>query len=267
MGQHAESIPGFRLCQPPRAALPGANGEGMPQQGVNGAASGGQPSGVAPGEGASGSAPLVGGGMLVDQAAEPHDQADELPKAPLPIADGPSAAGAAGDGDVTSMILRLRTQLAGKKKDNGPPLGGKQAKDKQGEAEKQDAEWQAEVDEVALETPMKRINRKSKGATHGTKARTSSDKVPKTKKTIKKSQADCDKANDEALKFVGTGYCKPRYYKGSTIYTDSKKGCWRLKLTPGDLHEKYYYFSNNPRTAWSQLVNKAITHNKSGELF
>jgi hypothetical protein len=246
MGQHAESIPGFRLCQPPRAALPGANGEGMLQQGVNGAASGERPS-----------APLVGegGGMPVDQAAEPHDQADELPKAPLPIADGPSAAGAAGDGDVTSMILRLRTQLAGKKKDNGPPLGGKQAKDKQGEAEKQDAEFQAEVDEVALETPMKRINRKSKG----------SDKVPKTKKTIKKSQADCDKANDEALKFVGTGYCKPRYYKGSTIYTDSKKGCWRLKLSPGDLHEKYYRFSNNPKTAWSQLMNMAITHNKSGD--
>ena len=264
MGQHAESIPGFRLCQPPRAALPGANGEGMPQQGVNGAASGERPS-----------APLVGegGGMPVDQAAEPHDQADELPKAPLAIADGPSGAGAAGERAVTSMVLRMREQLAGKKKDNGPPLGGKQAKDKntfddidghQGEAEKQDAEWQAEVEDIALETPLKKL--KSKGATHGTKARTSSDKVPKTKKTIKKSQADCDKANDEALKFVGTGYCKPRYYKGSTIYTDSKKGCWRLKLTPGDLHEKYYRFSNNPKTAWSQLVNMAITHNKSGDL-
>ena len=81
---------------------------------------------------------------------------------------------------------------------------------------------------------------------------------PKVKKVTKKDEKNND---TESLKYAGTGYHRPRYYKGSTIYTDLKKMSWRLKLNPGDLHEKYFSFKTEPKKIWASLKKMAIEHN------
>ena len=60
--------------------------------------------------------------------------------------------------------------------------------------------------------------------------------------------------DNKVLKFDSLKYRAPRHYGGCTIYTDCNKECWRLKLKPGDKHEKYYQFGDKPQATWARMV-------------
>ena len=83
--------------------------------------------------------------------------------------------------------------------------------------------------------------------------------VKKPAVTIKKDNKGPKQRPDapldkKVLAFSGTSYKAPKYFWKSTVYTDVGKGCWRLKLTQGDLHEKYYKWGGNARNVWKPLL-------------
>ena len=72
--------------------------------------------------------------------------------------------------------------------------------------------------------------------------------IPVKKGTNKGPKCKPDAPLDKkVLVFPGAAYKAPRYFGKSTIYTDMNKKSWRLKLSQGDLHEKYFKFGSSPR--------------------
>ena len=87
--------------------------------------------------------------------------------------------------------------------------------------------------------------------------------VCKTHSAMKKARSAAPKKNTDntldpnVLKYQGTKKFAPRYFGQSTIYTDMGKYSWRLKLRPGDLHEKYFPFTESPHKQWKLMVAAA----------
>ena len=52
--------------------------------------------------------------------------------------------------------------------------------------------------------------------------------------------------DNKVLKFDSLKYRAP-------IYTDCNNECWRLKLKPGDKHEKYYQFGDKPQATRARM--------------
>ncbi len=55
--------------------------------------------------------------------------------------------------------------------------------------------------------------------------------------------------------FSGCGQTPPVLYRGRTIYTSVPKRCWRIKMAPGDRHDKAVPFGKDPESAWSKVLD------------
>lgn len=67
----------------------------------------------------------------------------------------------------------------------------------------------------------------------------------------------------DALKFAGKKAMPPRRYGLSTIYTNTKRTQWRVKLEPGMRYEKNFCFGpeTDPKAQWKKLVEFVKEHN------
>ena len=80
----------------------------------------------------------------------------------------------------------------------------------------------------------------------------------KTKKAAPKKKEPQAK-NPKMLQYPGLAASKPKLFGCSTIYTDIRKGYWRLKLAKGDKHEKWYSMS---QAGWRSLVRACEKANR-----
>ena len=65
------------------------------------------------------------------------------------------------------------------------------------------------------------------------------------------------------MRFVDTKFHAPRHWGQCTVYTDMTKKCWRLKLKPGNRHEKYFIWGKSPRDVWNRMIEAILEQHKA----
>lgn len=87
------------------------------------------------------------------------------------------------------------------------------------------------------------------------KKRVAPTMASKLEKPAKKREAS---AVGSKPSFPGTGYRAPWNFRGCTIYTSTSNRCWRVKVRPGDRHDKAFSFKRQPAENWAALVAYCI---------
>lgn len=120
---------------------------------------------------------------------------------------------------------------------------------------------------VAQGTASGKAKAKAKAKPKGAaKAKGKAAAKPKGKaKGAAKAEAALSPKDPTMLEFPGTTKkFAPRQYGKCTIYCGFAHKCWRLKLNPGDKHERWFRFRNmdqkGAKKVWNDMVNVCKTH-------
>ena len=187
-------------------------------------------------------------------AAEPKPKAEGATKSKSEPQDSEAA--------VDSMVGSMVKHLAAAK---DTTVDEEECEDK---AEEDDMQGVQDDAAEEAENPERLGRGRTKGAKAKPKAFKGSKATPKGKakgkaKAKAKAAPSATLPSRSAMRFVDTKFHAPRHYGQCTVYTDMNKRSWRLKLNPGDRHEKYYIWGKNPLSVWNRMIAAILEQHRA----